>query len=95
MSLKPLAALKPDIATYREIGRQAIPASFSIMSVAIGFFVITYYLKGYGEATVAAFGVTTRIEQIGLLPTFGLYSASWLWLVRTMEPNSSTAFRNR
>jgi Na+-driven multidrug efflux pump len=45
------------------------------MSVAFGFFVITYFLKSYGEATVAAFGVTTRIEQIGLLPTMGLYAA--------------------
>lgn len=75
VDLKPLSALAPDIATYREIARQAVPASFSIMSVALGFFVITYFLKGYGKPTVAAFGVTTRIEQIGLLPTFGLYSA--------------------
>ena len=45
------------------------------MSVALGFFVVTYFLKLYGEAAVAAFGVTTRIEQIGLLTTVGLYSA--------------------
>ena len=75
VSLKPIRSLAPDIASYQEIARQAVPASFSIMSVALGFFVITYFLKGYGEPTVAAFGVTTRIEQIGLMPTFGLYSA--------------------
>lgn len=75
LNLQPLTELLPDLAVYREIARQAIPASFSIMSVALGFFVITYFLKGYGEPTVAAFGVGTRIEQIGLLPTFGLYSA--------------------
>jgi Na+-driven multidrug efflux pump len=45
------------------------------MSIAFGFFVVTYFLKSYGEATVAAFGVTTRIEQIGLLPTMGLHAA--------------------
>ena len=73
--IRPLRLIAPDMASYQEIGRQAIPASFNIMSVALGFFVITYFLKGYGEPTVAAFGVTTRIEQIGLLPTFGLYSA--------------------
>ena len=75
LNLQPMNALLPHLASYREIGRQAIPASFSILSVAVGFFVITYFLKGYGKPTVAAFGVTTRIEQIGLLPTFGLYSA--------------------
>ena len=42
------------------------------MSIALGFFVITYFLKFYGEAAVAAFGVGTRIEQIALLPAIGL-----------------------
>lgn len=75
VELQPLTRFLPDPASYREICQQAIPASFNIMSVAMGFFAITYFLKYYGEATVAAFGVTTRIEQIGLLPTFGLYAA--------------------
>jgi len=67
--------LLPNLKIYREIARQAVPASFNIMQVAISFFVITYFLKTYGEANVAAFGVTTRIEQIGLLPTMGLSAA--------------------
>jgi len=67
--------LLPDLKVYREIARQAVPACFNIMQVAISFFVITYFLKTYGEANVAAFGVTTRIEQIGLLPTMGLSAA--------------------
>lgn len=75
LNLRPYRALLPDLPSYRELGSQAVPASFNIMSVALGFFAITYFLKGYGKPTVAAFGVTTRIEQIGLLPTFGLYSA--------------------
>lgn len=65
----------PDIRTYAEIAQQALPASFSIMSVALGFFVTMYFLKTFGESAVAAYGVTTRIEQIVLLPTFGLYAA--------------------
>ena len=67
--------LLPDLKVYGEIARQALPASFNIMQVAISFFVITYFLKTYGEANVAAFGVTTRIEQIGLQPTKGLSAA--------------------
>ena len=67
--------LLPDLKIYREIAKQALPASFNIMQVAISFFVITYFLKTFGKENVAAFGVTTRIEQIGLLPTLGLSSA--------------------
>lgn len=75
LTLKPWQDLLPDLRIYREIAQQALPATFNIMSIALGFFVITYFLKFYGEPTVAAFGVTTRVEQIGLLPTFGLYAA--------------------
>ena len=65
----------PDRKIYAEIATQALPASFSIMQVAVSYFVITYFLQTYGESTVASFGVTTKIEQIVLLPTMGLSSA--------------------
>lgn len=65
----------PDLRVYGEIAQQALPASFNVMSVALGFFVTTYFLKTFGESTVAAYAVTTRIEQIVLLPSFGLYAA--------------------
>jgi len=65
----------PNLRIFSEIAQQALPASFNIMSVALGFFVTTYFLKTFGEATVAAYAVTTRIEQIVLLPSFGLYAA--------------------
>ncbi len=67
--------LTPNFRVYGEILRQGIPTSFNMMSIALGFFVTTYYLKFYGEAAVAAFGVGTRIEQIALLPAIGLSSA--------------------
>ena len=65
----------PNLRVYLEIAQQALPASFNIMSVALGFFVTTYFLKTFGEPTVAAYAATTRIEQIVLLPSFGLYAA--------------------
>jgi putative MATE family efflux protein len=67
--------ITPRLRVYGQILRQGIPTSFNMMSVALGFFVTTYYLKFYGEAAVAAFGVGTRIEQIVLLPAIGLSSA--------------------
>jgi len=75
LNLSSWRVLVPNIKTYFEIAYQAVPASFNIMSIAMGFFVTTYFLQFYGEATVASFGVTTRIEQIVLMPTFGLYAA--------------------
>lgn len=75
LDLSSWKCLIPRLRVYGEIAIQAVPASFNIMSIALGFFVTTYFLKSFGEASVAAFGVTTRIEQLGLLPTMGLYSA--------------------
>lgn len=66
---------RPQLGTYGEILEQGIPTSFSMMSIALGFFVTTYYLNLYGEVAVAAFGVGTRIEQIALLPAIGLGAA--------------------
>jgi len=38
----------PNLRVYGEILRQGIPTSFNMMSIALGFFVTTYYLKFYG-----------------------------------------------
>ena len=68
-------AFVPNLRVYGEILTQALPASFNMMSVALGFFVTTYFLHRFDPHVVAAYGVTTRIEQIVLLPSFGLYAA--------------------
>ncbi len=73
--LDSIADFVPDWRIYRDLIQQSVPASFSILSVSLGFFMITYLLRPFGESAVAAFGVGTRIEQVGLLPTFGLYGA--------------------
>ncbi len=67
--------LIPQWKTYRMILKQGIPTSFNMMSIALGFFVTTYFLKFYGQVSVAAFGVGTRIEQIALLPAIGISAA--------------------
>lgn len=65
----------PQFRIYGEILRQGIPTAFNMMSIALGFFVSTYYLNSYGQVAVAAFGVGTRIEQMALLPALALSSA--------------------
>lgn len=60
----------------KEIILQAIPSSFNMMTVAIGSFIITFFISKYGKEAVAAYGTAIRIEQIALLPTIGLNIAS-------------------
>ena len=66
----------PDGPVLRALAGQGIPASLNMMTMALGLFVITYFLSGFGQVAVAAYGVATRIEQIVLLPTIGLNVAT-------------------
>ncbi len=67
---------KPDLSIMKEIVTQALPASFNMMTIAIGSFIITYFVSQYGTDAVAAYGTAIRIEQIVLLPTIGLNIAA-------------------
>lgn len=55
-----------------EILGQSIPQTMSMLTVAAGTFVITYFVSKYGTKAVAAYGAGLRIEQIALIPTIGL-----------------------
>ncbi|OVE80450.1 hypothetical protein BVY02_00115 [bacterium J17] len=55
-----------------ELARLGMPASLDMMTVALGVFVITYFVSAFGETAVAAYGIATRVEQIALLPAIGL-----------------------
>lgn len=71
-----LKKLIPRPQTYWELAGQSFPASLNTMTVAVGVFVITYFISIFGKESVAAYGIATRIEQIALLPTFGLTTAT-------------------
>ncbi len=62
----------PNFRVLRAIFAQGVPAGMNMMSVALGIFVITYFLSEFGQTVIAAFGAATRIEQIVLLPALGL-----------------------
>ncbi|WP_226781034.1 MATE family efflux transporter [Oceaniglobus trochenteri] len=66
---------RPRPEVYGEIAAQALPASFAMMVMMIAGFVVQYFLKGFGGSAVAAYGVALRIEQLLLLPAFGLTGA--------------------
>ena len=66
---------KPNGAMIREIAGQSMPTALSMMTMALGTFVITYYVSQYGTNAVAAYGASIRIEQVALVPTIGLNTA--------------------
>ncbi|MFM1942012.1 MAG: hypothetical protein RI897_994 [Verrucomicrobiota bacterium] len=63
---------RPDRRLYRDIAVQGFPASLNMLTVALGIFVITWFIARFSKEGVAAYGIATRIEQIFLLPTIGL-----------------------
>ena len=68
--------LIPDRRAYLELARQGFPSSLNMMTVAIGIFVITWFVGRFGSEAVAAYGIATRIEQIALLPVMGMNVAT-------------------
>jgi putative MATE family efflux protein len=70
------AELRPSARAFREIARQGLPASLNMMTVALGIFVITWFVSRFSAEGVAAYGIATRIEQMVLLPTIGLNIAT-------------------
>jgi len=70
--------IRPMIPTkaYIDISKQGFPAALNMMTVALGFFITTYFLSDFGKEAVAAYGAAIRIEQIILLPTIGLNIAT-------------------
>jgi len=64
--------LVPDRGLYGELAAQGIPASLNMLTVALGIFLITWFVGRFSKEGVAAYGIATRVEQIFLLPTIGL-----------------------
>lgn len=63
---------RPDPTVLRQIIAQAGPAALNMLTVALGIFVITWYVSQFSKEAVAAYGIATRIEQVVLIPTMGL-----------------------
>jgi putative MATE family efflux protein len=67
-----LSSLIPRKRIYQDLALQGIPASLNMLTVALGVFVITWFLSRFGRDAVAAYGIATRLEQTALLPVMGL-----------------------
>ncbi|MCB9810825.1 MAG: MATE family efflux transporter [Candidatus Nomurabacteria bacterium] len=67
--------LKPNKKIYADIMSQGLPASLNMMTVAIGAFIITYFVSQYGKEAVAGYGTAIRVEQMVLIPSMGINMA--------------------
>jgi putative MATE family efflux protein len=74
-SALPLNLFRPDFPLLRRIVAQGLPAALNMLTIALGVFVITGFVKQFGKDAVAATGIATRIEQVVLMPVIGLSSA--------------------
>ena len=64
--------VKPVRTVLLRLAGQAVPAALNMLTVAIGIFVITWFVQHFGKEAVAASGIAVRIEQILLMPAIGL-----------------------
>lgn len=64
--------LIPRRRAYLELAKQGFPSSLNMMTVALGIFIITWFVGRFGSEAVAAYGIATRIEQIAILPVMGM-----------------------
>ena len=82
---KTLLDLKLSVSSLKSLGfkhqieilSQGVPAALNMMTIAIGVFVINFFIYRYGnDASTAGYGAAMRVEQIALLPALGLNAAT-------------------
>ena len=66
------ADFRPRLRDFRLIAMQALPTSAAMMVMMFGAFIVQVFLKSFGPESIAAYGIGLRIEQLLLLPGFGL-----------------------
>lgn len=72
-NLEKIKEIKISFNIIKGILKQGVPSSINMMTIALGVFVINYYvLKFGGDVSIAAYGASLRIEQLALLPALGL-----------------------
>lgn len=71
-----LSEFSYDSRVMLELLKQGLPPSVNMFLMALGMYIITYYVAPFGKEAVAAFGIGMRIEQIFLMPVIGLNIAA-------------------
>lgn len=70
-------ASKLSTSTILQLFKQGGPASLNMATIAIGVFVINFFILLYTDpTTIAGYGAAIRVEQLALLPALGLNIAA-------------------
>lgn len=67
-----LGSLREILASWKEVLEIGLPAVFTNQMIPVANGVITALVAGYGEAAIAAWGVSTRLESLMMSPFFAL-----------------------
>ncbi len=67
--------LIPRLKSINEILLQGIPASIGLMMIALGSYILLYFVSAYGNNAIAGFASAGRYEQLLFLPLLGLSTA--------------------
>ncbi len=70
--LKEMPPFVFDINIIKAFLKQGFPPTINMSLMALGMFIITYFIAPFGKHVVAAYGIAVRIEQIVLLPSIGI-----------------------
>ncbi|MBU1612442.1 MAG: MATE family efflux transporter, partial [Proteobacteria bacterium] len=85
--------LLPDWHAFLDIARQGIPAAVNFMTIAMGVFVILYFVGMFGTGAKAAYGAAMRVEQMVLVPTIGLNVAVLTIVAQNFGANNFSRIR--
>lgn len=67
--------LRPEGQWFKKIAKVGMPASLGQSSAALGFVIMNAFIVGFGDNTLAAFGIGNRINSLVLMPAMGIGSA--------------------
>tara|TARA_B100000401_G_C52794764_1_gene715290 strand:- start:1113 stop:2069 length:957 start_codon:yes stop_codon:yes gene_type:complete len=67
--------LKPKLSLIIEILMQGVPASIGLMMIALGSYILLFFVGYYGNDAIAGFASAGRYEQLLFLPLLGLSTA--------------------
>ena len=70
--LKEMPPFVFDMGIMKAFLKQGLPPTVNMSLMALGMFIITYFIAPFGKHVVAAYGIAVRIEQIALLPSIGI-----------------------
>ncbi len=67
--------LIPKLSLIKEISFQAIPAALGLMMIALGSYILLFFVSRFGNDAIAGFSSAGRYEQLLFLPLLGLSTA--------------------